>query len=111
MMTLDTFATVLVLGLVVYRISRILPVDAVAEPVRARVEMWTYPEAAPSRPKFREWVGQLLSCPVCLSWWIAAVVVIFWSLVVVGVWPGWFFLILWPAVAAVSAVTALVVDE
>ena len=55
----------------------------------------------------RQWVGKLLSCQVCSGWWVAALIVVFWSLVVVDHWLGWAFLIWWPAVAGVSALASL----
>jgi hypothetical protein len=112
-MTLDTAATILILGIAAYRLARILPVDEIAQPVRDRITLWTYPdkpEITAKETAQRKWVGKLLACPVCLGWWISPVVVVFYSLVIVGEWFGWGFLIWWPAVAGVGAIAALRVD-
>jgi hypothetical protein len=112
-MTLNTLATILILGFAVYRISRVLPVDEIAEPLRVRIELFTYPERELSTKATarRLWLGRLASCPVCLGWWVSALAVLFYSLVVVGDWMGWAFLIFWPATAGVGAAIALVVDH
>jgi hypothetical protein len=112
MLNLDALAAILILGLVTYRISRVLPVDEIAQPFRDRIELWTYPEKelSPRSAVTRVWLGRLSACPVCIGWWVSALVVAFYSLVVVDDWFGWSFLIVWPATAAVGAVVALAVE-
>jgi hypothetical protein len=112
-MTLDTLAAILILGLMTYRIARIIPVDDVAEPIRSRITLWTYPEKEISTKAAarRVWLGRLLACPVCLGWWVAGLVVLFYSLVIVDEWFGFAFLIFWPATAGVATITALWADS
>ena len=106
-MTTNTLATIIILGLASWRLARIVPTDTIAQPLRDRLTLWTYPEEEPGRPQLREWFGQLVSCQICLGFWVAGLVTLFYSLVVAGAWLGWAFVIWWPAVAAVSAVASL----
>lgn len=111
----EAFFTIAVLGLATWRLARIVPTDTIAQPLRDRITVWTYPppekEVSDRQARGRAWVGQLLSCQVCLGWWISLAVVVFWSLVLVDSWLGWAVLIWWPAVAAASAVLSLRADQ
>ena len=109
MITLDLLAAVIVLGIACWRLARILPTDTVAEPIRGRIAEWTYPEVQlPANiAQRRQWIGSLLSCQICLAFHIAWMITVFWSLVILGEWIGWMFLIVWPSVAGVAAIAAL----
>ena len=108
---LNYLATIIVLGLVAWRVARIVPLDSIAEPVRERIALWTYPETPRKSAAKRELVGTLLSCTVCLSFHVAWMTVLFYELVVVGEFAGWGFLIEWFAVAGVASVLSLTADS
>ena len=81
---LNQLTYILILGITTWRLARIIPIDDVAEPIRTKITMYTYPETEITERNqlIREWIGRLLSCTVCLSVWVAPLVVLFWSLVV-----------------------------
>lgn len=63
--------------------------------VKVDVEMFTYKNAIEFISSKNKWLGELLSCPYCMSWHLS-----FWSTLIVGVFayyiynitfPAWFF--------------------
>ena len=86
--SIDGLAAVLILAFVVYRIARVMTVDAISDPWRA----WLYSQVqntGPDKRSFARWALKLLTCPYCLGVWLAFIVVLFWSLVVADDWLGW----------------------
>lgn len=100
--------TFVILSAATYRVARFLILDTLIENLRIRVHTWlTNPESiSVTRLK----VAELITCPWCLTVWVALAVVTFWSLVVVD-WIGWAFLLVWPAVSAGSLVFWTYVDN
>lgn len=92
--------TFVVLSLATYRIGRFILLDSLIDGLRD----WFFDRL--NRPEkltpFRLWLMNLLTCVYCITIWIAAAVVAFWSLVIRDEWIGWSFLIVWPAVGAAS---------
>ena len=108
---LNYLATIIVLGLVAWRVARIVPLDSIAESLREKIALWTYPETVGKSQGRREFVGTLLSCTVCLSFWVSGAAVLFYELVVVDEFAGWMFVIEWLAVAGAAAVLSLTADS
>jgi len=101
--------TFVILSAATYRIGRFLLLDSLIDGVRDRFYPWlTNPEKLSTT---RLKVADLLTCAYCITVWIAAAVVVFWSLVVAGEWIGWAFLLVWPAVAAGSLVLWAYIDD
>lgn len=101
--------TFVILSAATYRIGKFLLLDALIEGMRDRFFGWlrTPEKLTPTRLK----VTELASCAECLTVWVAAAVVAFWSLVVADHWIGWSFLLVWPAVAAGSLVPWTYIDS
>jgi hypothetical protein len=79
------------LSLAVYRVWRIIAVDQITEPIRARFifrdgRVW-------------RWVADLIACSWCAGWWLSGVA----SVAYVGALglSWWWVLLLWPAVSCV----------
>lgn len=101
--------TFVILALATYRVGRLVILDEIFDVPRDRFFEWLMkPETLSTR---RVWFNSLLTCPYCLTMWIAAGVTVFWSLVVHGEWLGWSFLLVWPAVAAASLVPWAYIDS
>lgn len=101
--------TFIVLSLATYRIGRFVLLDEIIDGTRDRFFAWlNNPESLTSR---RVWVMRLLTCVYCITVWIAAAVVVFWSLVISGEWIGWSFVLVWPAVAAAALVPWTYIDS
>lgn len=77
----------LIAGLAVHRVTRLLIADKITDPLRGRL---TFTSTGGYRPT----LGYLLSCPWCVSVYVAAAMAT--ALAVAG-WPGW---LAWPATAA-----------
>lgn len=99
---LDSFLTFIILSAATYRIGKFLLLDTLIVGTRDRFFAWltNSENLTPTRIK----VAELASCAECLTVWVAAATVTFWSLVVADAWIGWSFLLVWPAVAAGSLV-------
>jgi hypothetical protein len=68
------------LALAGYRVWRLLALDVIADPVRARVlaaRGWRPGEADPP-PGFRHGLAEFIACPWCLGFWV--------SLAITGAW-------------------------
>lgn len=75
-LTWTTEPTLLVLfALAVYRLTRLVVADAIAEPLRHRLTLSAYPPGAevdhPRRPVWG-WFVELVGCPWCVSVWLSA---------------------------------------
>lgn len=98
---LDLLIALVPLTLVAWRVWRIVAVDTITEPLRARF-------------LFRdgrgwEWFAELVTCPWCLGFWISGGVV---AAYVFGVGlPWWLFLVGWLAVSAGVGITNALVDR
>jgi len=100
--------TFVILSAATYRIGRFAVLDSLLDGTRDRFYPWlTKPETLST---FRLKLADLLTCAYCITIWIAAAVVAFWSLVVADAWIGWGFLLVWPAVAAGSLVFWALID-
>lgn len=111
-----TFLTFTILGLAVFRMSRLVVSDTIIEPARLRV-LARYPSSSTvfmSGGEGRVWVpdldgwiaekpswlGELISCVWCVSIWISVVVMVVW-----WVWP---VVVWWLTPLALSAVAGIV---
>jgi hypothetical protein len=79
------------LALAVYRVWRIIAVDQITEPIRARFifrdgRVW-------------RWVADLIGCAFCLGWWLSGVAAVAY-VGALGL-SGWWVWLLWPAVSCV----------
>lgn len=81
--------SVVVLALAVHRVTRLLVADKVTEPVRQRLGLR-------GDGTMRPWVGYLVTCPWCVSVYVATAAVVAAALLP---WP-W---VAWPALAASSS--------
>ncbi|MBT8241661.1 MAG: DUF1360 domain-containing protein [Acidimicrobiia bacterium] len=101
--------TFVILSAATYRIGRFLLLDDLIAGWRDQFFVRL------SNPKklntVRLKAAELFSCAYCITVWIAAAVVAFWSLVVADEWIGWAFLLVWPAVAAGSLVFWAYIDN
>lgn len=79
------------LALAVYRLWRIIAVDQITEPIRARF-IWR--DGA-----VWQWIADLIGCAFCLGWWLSGVA----SVAYVGALglSWWWVWLLWPAVSCV----------
>jgi hypothetical protein len=100
--------TFVILAFATYRIARFLVLDTLIDGPRDKFHDWlTKPE---SLSVWRLKLAELLTCPYCITVWVAAGVTVFWSLVV-DEWLGWAFLLVWPAVAGASLVPWAYIDD
>lgn len=99
---LDLLIALVPLTLATWRLWRIIAVDSITEPLRARF-------------LFRdgrgwEWFADLVTCPWCLGWWLSGGAVFGWLLVSDGwSWSG--FVVAWCAVSAGVGITETIVDR
>lgn len=101
--------TFVILTAATYRIARFVLLDDLINGTRDKFYVWL---AEPEKLNLVKLKGtELFSCPYCITVWIAAAVVAFWSLVVHDEWIGWSFLLVWPAVSAGSLVWWTVIDN
>jgi hypothetical protein len=78
------------LTLASYRVWRLIALDTITEPIRAR---FIFREG-----RGWEWVSTLVTCPWCAGFWISGAASLGW-LLAFGLPLGWLAL-LWPAVSA-----------
>lgn len=83
-----TLATTLVLAFVVYRCARLIAIDTISDPLRARFYVAAQ-NADPEHRSAARWLLKLVTCPFCVGVHLSFIVVLFWSLVVVDRWLGW----------------------
>jgi len=79
---LDHLALVVFLGLVVYRVTQAATLDTVSQPGRDWLLRKVQEAGAENRSAAR-WTYKLVTCPWCLSVWLAFILVLVWVL-----WPG-----------------------
>lgn len=81
-------ATLVVLALATFRLTRLIVADLILEGIRARVLGWCYRprvvhvggrRVAAGPGLLRGRLGDLLSCRWCAGWWISGVVLAAWS--------------------------------
>lgn len=81
-----------VVGMVSYRLFRLLSVDSITEPLRARLPSWA-------------WVEELWGCAWCLGFWCTlAVGLVAWNL-------GWTDSTPWLMIPAASVVCGILGDR
>ena len=106
--------TFVVLSAVTYRVGRFLLLDSLIDELRDKLYLRLTvggTEVGSPVAAWRMKLIDLMTCSYCITIWIAAAVVVFWSLVVRGEWIGWEFLLVWPAVAAGSLVWWTYIDS
>lgn len=101
--------TFVILALVTYRVGRFVLLDSMIDGPRDRFYLWLNNTEKLSRTRL--WFLEMLTCVYCITVWIAAATVTFWSLVVHDEWIGWSFLLVWPAVAAASLLPWTYIDD
>lgn len=89
---IDAVAFVVV-ALAAYRLTRIVTLDTISDPFRARLHRWAWNDDDPvegvddeGRPAFfarpraawRTWVDGLVTCPLCLGVWVSAATYAAW---------------------------------
>jgi len=79
-----TLPVIVIIGLVAYRLARVLAHDKIGEPVRK----WAYKQAA-EHGRAGRWVNALITCPFCLSVWFAIAACSWYAWMVAPTWPGW----------------------
>lgn len=99
----------IVLGLVTYRIGRFILLDSMIDGTRDRVYTWLNSVDKPSN--FKLWVLDLMTCVYCLTIWIAAGAVTYWSLLIRDEWLGWSWPVVWLATATVALVPWAYIDS
>lgn len=92
-------------GLCTWRVARFLVLDDLINTPREYMHEWLL-SGGPVRQK----ISVLLSCPWCITVWIAAVATFFWAFLLADRWPGWLFLPVWIATAAVAVLIWLHAD-
>jgi Protein of unknown function (DUF1360) len=98
---------VLVLGLVVYRGTRILTLDAISNPWREWLHRRVQEVGAENR-SFARWGYTLLTCPFCLSVWCSFIAVALYGWLVLDEWLGWEYPFVALAVAGTAALAVSV---
>jgi hypothetical protein len=97
-----TLPVIVILGLVAYRLARVIAHDKIGEPLRKRAYAYKA-----KRPKVGGWLNALTTCPFCLSVYFAAGAVAWTTWMILPTWPGWGeFLLAIPAAAGVAAILA-----
>lgn len=101
--------TFVVLSAATYRIGRFLLLDDLIAGPRD----WLFGRLSDTEKltSLRLKVTELLMCAYCITVWIAAAVVVFWSLVIHDEWIGWEFVLVWPAVATGSLLPWTYIDS
>ncbi|MGW5514620.1 hypothetical protein [Nocardia africana] len=84
--TLATLLTLAVYVLTAARLTRIVVVDKIGEPIRIAIT---------NRFGAESLITYLAFCPWCLGWWVTAVLA--WPTAVLAGLPWWFGFGLWPA--------------
>lgn len=103
----DELGIVLVLGLVVYRGTRIMTLDTISNPWREWLHGQVQQVGADKR-SFARWGYTLLTCPFCLSVWLAFIVTLVYVVLVWPRWIGWEYPFVALAVAALAALAVSV---
>jgi len=94
-----TLGVIVIIGLVAYRLARVLAHDKIGEPVRN----WAY-KVSVEHGRAGRWLNSLITCPFCLSVWFAILGVGWYAWLISPTWPGWGeFVLAIPAVAGVAA--------
>lgn len=78
-------------GLAGYRLTRAVTTDTITEPLRRGLAAWAYPQeelegGGKSRHVVRQWLFNLLTCPLCLGFWITLSVALAFQAAIH--WPG-----------------------
>ena len=97
-----TLPVIIIIGLVAYRLSRLIAHDAIAEPFRRKV----YASQA-TLGRVGRWLNTLTTCPFCLSVWFTFAAVGWYAWMIAPTWPGWGeFLLAIGAAAGFAAILA-----
>lgn len=95
-----TLAVIVIIGLVSYRLARVIAKDKIGEPVRK----WGY-KMAVEHGKPGRYLNAFVTCPFCLSVWFSFLAVVWYAWMIAPTWPGWGeFLMAIPAAAGVAAI-------
>jgi len=95
--TYYTLGIVVLIGLVSYRLARLLAHDKIAQPLRDFTYKMACEHGRPGR-----WLNTLMTCPFCLSVWFAIAGVVWFGWLIAPEWPDWAEMLL--AVGAVAGV-------
>jgi hypothetical protein len=79
------------LALAVYRVWRIIAVDQITEPIRARIIFRT--------SRLWDWIADLITCPWCLGFHLSGIAAVAYVGALGLSW--WWVVLLWPAVSCV----------
>jgi hypothetical protein len=85
---------IIVLAFAASRVTRAISLDEISEPLRARFE-----DRAESGGAALRWANKLLTCPLCVGWWV--------SLALSFALPGRYRLVRGAAIAGAQALMAL----
>lgn len=97
-----TLPVIVILGLVAYRLARVIAHDKIGQPIRDR----TY-KVAVEQPRVGKWLNSLATCPFCLSVYFAAAGVLWYAWLIAPTWPGiGEVLLAIPAAAGIGALAA-----
>jgi hypothetical protein len=93
-------------GLASWRLTRVLPKDVVAERLRNVLTLWAF---SPNATSSRQTLFYLLMCPLCLSLYVSAAVVVLYQtfIGVMNLSVFWQIAATW----AVASIIALMVDD
>jgi len=78
-----TLPVIVIIGLVAYRLARLIAHDKIAEPLRKRIYKLAVEHGRPGR-----WLNTLTTCPFCLSVWFAIAAVVWYVWLILPTWPG-----------------------
>lgn len=106
---LTILVALIIMGAVSYRVAHFISLDALIDESRDRFASWLESTDAP--PLWKRKTLTLMKCPWCLTVWIAAFANVFHWLVVADWWPGWYFLELWIATAAIAMLFWAFIDS
>lgn len=101
-----TLLVFILLSFVTYRTGRFVALDTLIDEPRDKVAWWLKSRDAVWADKALE----LMSCPWCITIWTGFFATLFWSLVL-HEWPGWWFLVYWPAVSTGGVLTWTIIDS
>jgi len=97
---------VIVLGLAAWRLTRIIPADRVAVPLRNAIVVWAFGEHGRA---WKVWLHDLVTCNLCFSLYVSGAVTGVFGLY--SGWLGWAWLWQWAAVWAVATGLAIVLEK
>ena len=85
---MEHLAVIAALGFAAYRATQLVVHDTIADPIRARLELW---HAAKFDSKVRSFIRDLLACVYCSGWHLSWISVLAYSAATGGSlpWHSW----------------------